>query len=148
LDDGAYLVTKLIIKMAILGKQNKRLESLIDSLEEPLEEEEIRIKILADDFKKYGAQVIEAIQNYSAVCADWRRSEDNYEGIRISTGADSGNGWFLMRLSVHDPVMVLNAESRTAGGIKTMLVALSGIISSFNELDISAFAQVLKKRSS
>ena len=41
------------------------------------------------------------------------------------------SGWFLLRLSVHDPVLPLNCESDVPGGVKTMLgklyEALKGI---------------------
>ena len=42
----------------------------------------------------------------------------NHEGIRVSFGKDEGDGWFLLRLSVHDPIMPLNIESDAVGGVK------------------------------
>ena len=45
LDDGAYLITKIVIKMAQLGKEGKKLDSLISSLKDPAEALEIRFKI-------------------------------------------------------------------------------------------------------
>ena len=36
----------------------------------------------------------------------------NGEGVRVSLC----DGWFLLRLSVHDPVMPLNIESNSVGG--------------------------------
>ena len=37
LDDGAYLVTKIIIKMAVLRREGKNLETLLEGLREPVE---------------------------------------------------------------------------------------------------------------
>lgn len=137
LDDGAYLITKLIIKMAMLGRQNKRLEDLILNLKEPLEENEVRFKISTGDFKAYGDRVIQKVQEHATYHEGWHAVEDSYEGVRVSTDADNGCGWFLLRLSVHDPVMALNAESDVSGGIKLMFTALREAVKGFEKLDIS-----------
>jgi len=143
LDDGAYLITKLIIKMALLGRQNEKLEDLIATLKEPLEEKEIRFKILTDDFKEYGEYVIKNLQEFSADKDGWKTAKENYEGIRVSTDEDNGNGWFLLRKSVHDPVMVLNAESESKGGINIMLNSLYEIFKHFDKLDIKMLTETI-----
>ncbi|MBQ2091979.1 MAG: phosphomannomutase/phosphoglucomutase, partial [Clostridia bacterium] len=51
LDDGAYLVTKIIITAAKLRREGRTLESLIENLKQPVEAEEYRVKILDPDFK-------------------------------------------------------------------------------------------------
>ena len=137
LDDGAYLITKLIIKMALLGRQNKQLQDLITNLKEPLEEKEVRFKISAEDFRAYGERVIQKVQEYAARREGWQVVADNHEGVRVSTDSENGCGWFLLRLSVHDPVMALNAESDVTGGIKQMLMALREAVKDFERLDIS-----------
>ena len=38
------------------------------------------------------------------------------EGIRVAFGPEDGDGWFLLRMSLHDPVMPLNIESDSEGG--------------------------------
>ena len=50
--------------------------------------------------------------------------------MRISFDLEDGldNGWFLLRLSVHDPVLPLNVESDIPGGVKTMLTALYNVL--------------------
>lgn len=135
LDDGAYLITKLIIKMALIGKQNESLEDLISTLQEPLENKEIRFKISDDDFKNYGEQIIKTLENLSSEKVGWKAAKENFEGIRVSTDENNGNGWFLLRLSVHDPVMVLNVESETKGGVAVMLTALYEVFKGFDKLD-------------
>ncbi|HZK39076.1 MAG TPA: phosphomannomutase/phosphoglucomutase [Clostridia bacterium] len=137
LDDGAYLITKLIIKMALLGRQNKSLEDLIANLKEPLEENEVRFKIAAEDFRTYGETVIQKVQEHAAQQEGWHAVEDNYEGVRVSTDSNNGCGWFLLRLSVHDPVMALNAESDVSGGIKLMFTVLREVLKDFEKLNIS-----------
>ena len=54
LDDGAYLCTKIIIKMAQLRSQGKDISSLTATLKEPVESREIRFKITDSDFRATG----------------------------------------------------------------------------------------------
>ena len=49
---------------------------------------------------------------------NWDIAPDNREGMRISFPKEEGDGWFLLRLSVHDPIMPLNVESDSEGGVK------------------------------
>ncbi len=118
LDDGAYLVTKVIIKMAQLRKEGKKLDSVISGLSEPVESKEIRIKITEKDFRTYGEKVISDLLEYSKKQKGFNIADDNHEGVRVSFNKTNGNGWFLLRLSVHDPIMPLNIESDSKGGVK------------------------------
>jgi len=137
LDDGAYLVTKIIIKMAQMGKEGKKLDSLISSLKDPAEEKELRFKIKTEDFKAYGNMVIEKLEVYASECDDMRIAEDNREGIRIYFDSDEMRGWLLLRLSVHDPIMPLNIESDVAGGVKKIAVRFAEFIKLADKLDLS-----------
>lgn len=132
LDDGAYLVTKIIIKMAELAKAGKPLESLIAGLREPADESENRFAMTCADFRAYGEKIIEDLRNFAAGIDGWKTAPDNYEGVRISTDEHSGNGWFLLRVSVHDPVLVLNCESDTAGGVDIMLRDVGAFLSQYD----------------
>ena len=58
----------------------------------------------------------------------WNVAPDNREGIRVSFGKDKGDGWFLLRLSVHDPIMPLNIESDTVGGTKLIAEQLNDFL--------------------
>ncbi|MBR2867531.1 MAG: phosphomannomutase/phosphoglucomutase [Clostridia bacterium] len=136
LDDGAYLITKLIIEAAALAKKGLSLDDLIADLREPVEEKELRFRILCDDFRTEGEKIITLFEKEAEKHVGWRASEDNYEGIRINTDSTCGNGWFLLRLSVHDPIIVLNSESDEAGGILTMAKDILKVISSAENIDI------------
>ena len=50
---------------------------------------------------------------------------------------EHGNGWFLLRLSLHDPLMPLNIESNTVGGVKTIAAELFRFLESCENLDIA-----------
>ena len=117
LDDGAYLCTRIIIKMAQLKKEGKTLEELLADLKEPVEAKELRFKITEKDYRAAGLRVIDALTAYAEARDDWHIATDNREGIRVSFDRDHGDGWFLLRLSVHDPILPLNIESDSAGGV-------------------------------
>ncbi len=147
LDDGAYLITKLIIEAASLAKEGKTLNDLIANLREPVEEKEMRFKILCDDFRPEGEKIISLFENAVKLNASWSAANDNHEGIRINADKDNGNGWFLLRLSVHDPIIVLNAESDENGGIVKMSKDIYDVISTAENLellDISALTDYIK----
>ncbi len=135
LDDGAYLVTKLLIELARGRAQGYTLESLIADLEEPVESAELRMNILVEDFKDYGTQVIKALEDYAAKQPGWSLAPSNYEGVRVNLDEEHGNGWFLLRLSLHDPLLPLNIESNSQGGARIIAGALKDFLSDFRQLD-------------
>lgn len=117
LDDGAYLCTKIIIKLAQLKREGKTLESLLSALKEPVEAQEMRFKITDTDFRTTGQRVISELEAYAEQQDGWHIAPDNREGIRVSFDKNDGDGWFLLRLSVHDPILPLNIESDSEGGV-------------------------------
>ena len=140
LDDGAYIVTKLLIELARGKKEGYKLESLIADLAEPAESKEFRFNILQEDFKPYGLDVLEKLQTYAAQQEGWSIAPNNYEGVRVNLDDAHGNGWFLLRMSLHDPLMPLNIESDSEGGVLTIAKELAGFLNSCEKLDIAKFA--------
>ncbi|MEL6440948.1 MAG: phosphomannomutase/phosphoglucomutase [Cyanobacteria bacterium J06621_8] len=138
LDDGAYLATKLLIEVAKAKLQEKLLTDLITDLPEPAESEEFRLAIKTNDFKAYGNQVIEQLQQFADSQADWQVVPNNYEGVRISCSSDTEAGWFLLRLSLHDPVIPLNIESNVAHGVNKIATRLNSFLQQFDNLDLSS----------
>ena len=128
LDDGAYLITKILITMANMRDQGKDMFSLIASLEEPAEAEEFRLNIKAEDFKAYGARVIEKVKAATAANPAFTPAPTNYEGIRVSLDKAHGVGWFLVRMSLHDPLLPVNVESDSVGGVKVIVGELYEIL--------------------
>ncbi len=124
LDDGAYLVTRILIKAARLRAEGRTLDSLIEALAEPAEGQELRFSITEPDFRACGERVLAALERLAAE-QGWQLADDSREGVRISFGADEGDGWLLLRLSVHDPVMPLNIESNRTGGCREMAARLA-----------------------
>ena len=128
-------MTKLLIELARAKKEGYTLESLIETLEEPAESVEFRMNILVEDFKTYGQQVIDELTAYASNQSGWTIAPDNHEGIRVNLDDTHGNGWFLLRLSLHDPLLPLNIESNEAGGAKKIASELARFIRNYDRLD-------------
>ena len=134
LDDGAYLVTRLLVKIAKLKGTGKKLRDLIADLKMPAESSEIRMGFSDGvDFKVYGKKVLDDLKEY-ADKNGWTIAPSNYEGIRISFPANAGNGWFLLRMSLHDPIMPLNIESNDVGGNLVIAKKLYDFLSNYSDL--------------
>ena len=144
LDDGAYIVTKLLIELARGKKEGYSLQSLIDTLAEPAESLEFRMNILLPDFKPYGQSVIDELTQYAATQPGWSIAPSNYEGIRVNLDKDHGDGWFLLRLSLHDPLLPLNIESNSIGGAKIIADQLAAFIEKCDQLDAQKFLTFAK----
>ncbi len=147
LDDGMYLVTVLIVEAMRLKQEGKELSSLLDGLREPVESVELRLNITAPDFREAGRTVIERVMDHASYETDWHIAPDNREGVRINFDLDDGlqNGWFLLRLSVHDPVLPLNVESDVPDGVRTMLSKLLSVLDGIEDIDISPIRAYLSK---
>ena len=144
LDDGAYIVTKLLIELARGKKEGYTLESLIADLQEPAESKEFRMNILLDDFKAYGQQVIDELTAYVEKQPGWSLAPNNFEGVRVNLDENHGNGWFLLRLSLHDPLLPLNIESNDVGGVKIIAKELAAFVSGYDKLDSAKFQEFAK----
>ncbi len=137
LDDGAFLVAKLLIKLADLRLENRNLASLIKQLPRPQESKEIRLSIKTADFLAYGQRIIEELDNN--LFSDWSKVPKNYEGIRVKCPSEDENGWFLLRLSLHDPVIPINIESNIKDGVLKIAQRLKSLLVKYDQLDLSIF---------
>ena len=108
---------------------------LIEDLKEPVESKEIRIKITRKDFRDYGEKVIEKLTRYAKTQKNFIIAGDNHEGIRVSFDKKNGDGWFLLRLSVHDPIMPLNIESDSKGGVDKIYAQIKDFLEDCEGLD-------------
>ncbi len=132
LDDGAYLVVRLLCKAASLANKGKELGDLIADLSVPAETREIRLNILSEDFRAYGQKVLSDFEKFAAEVGTIETP--SYEGVRVNFGEGQGAGWLLMRLSVHDPVLPINMESDIMGGCDIMENYLRKFLNGYDKL--------------
>lgn len=134
LDDGAYMIVKILIKFAALKKKGQSISDLIASLKEPAVSEEMRIKITADDFKSYGEQVLADLKAFTQSKSGLSLETPNHEGVRIIFDSGSGDGWCLLRMSLHDPVMPLNLESASEDGYAKIKATMEEFLNKYDKL--------------
>ncbi len=139
LDDGAFIVTKILVKLSQLGQTGKSLSEEIATLREPKEASEFRVKINLEDFKSYGEKVIESLETFANDNGAFSIVPNSHEGIRLSSTASDSLGWFLVRLSLHDPVLPINVESDVEGGAAIIAKQLKTHLEQFESLNLSAF---------
>ncbi len=138
-NDGMYLAT-LLVCQTLHGKRNrKKLTEPLESLDEPVECNEKRFPITADDFRAKGLELIDRVMDDATEETDRFLAPDNREGVRINFNLEEelSNAWMLLRLSVHDPVVVLNMESDVEGGIAYMENHLRNLIIDMTGIDFS-----------
>ena len=146
LDDGAYLAAKVVAKAAELKQEGRYIEDLIADLGVPAEAKEFRLDLQAEDFAAYAHGVLSGLQQ--AIASDkapgMTLEEPNYEGVRVNVWLDSGNtgktapdGWFLLRKSLHDPLMPLNIESNVPGGVERIAAAVYELLKPYDQLDLT-----------
>ena len=148
LDDGLYLATRLICEALNRKREGQTLAALIDDLQEPVESVEISLPILEfEDWQpeEEVQEIVEIILSHTLTHPEWQLAPDNREGVRITFNLDGGvnNAWFQLRMSVHDPVMPLNAESAVPGGVKRILAALYDLIKDTALVDLEPLRKAL-----
>ncbi|KAL0326885.1 UNVERIFIED_CONTAM: Phosphomannomutase/phosphoglucomutase [Sesamum angustifolium] len=152
LDDGAYMVVKIIIEMVRMKLEGSEegIGSLIQDLEEPLESAELRMNILSEprSAKTKGIQAIEEFRNYIEQgrlegweldsCGDCWVSEGclvdsndtpapvdaHMYRAKVSEAEHGEHGWVHLRQSIHNPNIAVNLQSTIPGGCQSMARAL------------------------
>ena len=115
-------------------KEGKTIDHFIENLCTEFSDREVRFPIHAENFKAYGASVLDQFETL-AILAGLELSE-SCEGIRIRF-SDLCTGWMLLRASLHDPVMVLNMEGRTERDLEMITGIAESLLEGFTELDTS-----------
>lgn len=132
LDDGAYLVTRLIIKMSQM-QNGQALTSSLNDLECAKFESEIRLGFSVPNFTEYGNMVIRELTEHCKNDNNVTIAQSNYEGVRVNIS--SAEGWFLARMSVHDPILPINIESNKTGGVQQIAQFLYDFLSKYSGVD-------------
>ncbi len=137
LDDGAYMSVKILCEVVRCKRAGKSIEDMLDGLEEAAETGEFRMGIKLEEFKEYGMNVLEEFKIFAKNDDRFHIVEPNYEGVRISFKDEEVQGWLLIRMSLHDPIMPMNIETNNVGGIETVLERIRPFFAGFEHLDSS-----------
>jgi len=132
LDDGAYLAVRLLIAAAKQRAAGRALAELIDGFVPPFEAREVRIPVRGEDFAAAGAEALRLFEERAAA-AGLAIAPNSYEGVRVS----DARGWMLLRLSLHDPLLPLNAEGNAPGDCASLLRTARDLLAGIPALDCS-----------
>ncbi len=138
LDDGAYLVTRLLIALAKAAKAGKNLTDLIAELETPKAAMEVRLRFVNGcDFKALGNTILKDFAAYATTQRYIELEPENYEGCRVNYDGSHGNGWTLLRMSLHEPILPVNLESDSVCGVLAMAKELYYFLREYTCLDVT-----------
>lgn len=143
LDDGAYLVSLLLVELARARKQGGSITDGIASLREPVESQEYRLRLPEQEFAERGQAILNGLGEIVAQESGWQWVSDTHEGIRVRCPGPQEKGWWLLRLSLHDPVLPLNIESDVSGGVSAIAGRLVRHLKRWPDLDCSALEQAV-----
>lgn len=144
LDDGAYVVAKILMLLPELNKEGKTVSDLIQTLKQPAEAQEVRFAIQRDDYQTYGDQVIGEMETFVNQTEGFSKEDDNEEGIRVNITEPFGSGWFLLRMSLHEPLLVLQVENDIEGSNQQVFQKLESFFGKYDELNLDKLHEILK----
>jgi len=142
LDDGAYVVAKILMLLPRLIERGEILDHLIQKLVQPKEVVEVRFKIETEDFKTYGNEVIKEFPQW--IPKDWVVNPENEEGVRINFKGEYGDGWLLLRMSLHEPLLVLQIENDLVGYQSKILETIQQIMNRYPKINQNKLEALLK----
>lgn len=94
LDDGAYVIAKILSLLPTLQETGQTLDDLIADLKQPAEVLEVRLPLQTAEPRLLGEQIIEDFFAYLTPSLVGKLIRENEEGIRISLKSSDGSGWF------------------------------------------------------
>ena len=135
LDDGAYMAARLLIQLVKSKQKGVNFTDVLNEIKEPVEEKELRFKIKElDNFREIGNEILKDLKEYVLTVSNWELEMPNYEGIRVNVDKEN---WFLLRLSLHEPLLCLNIETTKKGKVEEVLIKLKEFLSLKENIDIS-----------
>ncbi|EOH92686.1 phosphoglucomutase/phosphomannomutase [Enterococcus villorum] len=135
LDDGAYVIAKILMLLPELKRTHKTLEEIIQELKQPKEAQEIRLQLTGKEPKKQGEAIIQELANQLKEINGLVFHPENEEGIRFDLKEPYGKGWFLLRLSLHEPLLVLQIENDEVGKNKEVLLLLDNLLKKYSTIE-------------
>ena len=136
------MVAKILMLLPRLIERGETLDHLIQGLVQPKEVVEVRFKIETDDFKTYGNEVIKEFPQW--IPQDWVVNPENEEGVRIDFKGEFGDGWLLLRMSLHEPLLVLQIENDSVGYQTKILETIQQIMNRYPKINQNKLEALLK----
>lgn len=139
LDDGAYFIAKILVAESKLRKDGKDIASLIEDYRAPLETADIRLKFSCDNWREKADTIIARLTAFSE--RSLKIASDSHEGVRAY--ADYAGGNFIVRTSVHDPVLPIYIEAEKENGCPRIARLLLSFLGGFTGINCSPLSEYI-----
>ncbi|MBO6453134.1 phosphomannomutase/phosphoglucomutase, partial [Enterococcus faecalis] len=83
----------------------------------------------------YGQQVLRDFELFVENQADFAVDRENQEGVRGNVSGQYGSGWFLLRLSLHEPLLVLQVENDQSDKNACVIEKIATFLQKYEEID-------------
>uniref|UniRef100_A0A6S8ZXF6 Phosphomannomutase n=4 Tax=Ditylum brightwellii TaxID=49249 RepID=A0A6S8ZXF6_9STRA len=155
LDDGTYTAVKVIGLLSRISRSSNAddrvsLLDLISDMKEMEVEKEVRLNVL-DGSIQTTTQVFGHIANIvedactggngSEKVTEWELDSENLEGVRVRTG---NGGFFMLRRSLHDPVISIMVEGTSPHDVQTFFERLYNLLQRNKEITGAVELSVLQ----
>lgn len=143
-DDSMYLITRMLIAFVLVGKHGYTLTDVIADLEQPKEAFEVRLPIL--DEKEPQLTATRAICEYAAYALRTpyiTPADENYEGCRVNYDEKHGDGWAMLRMSLHENTVPINIESNSEHGVLKMAKDIYYFLKNIPYLDVAPLKEAI-----
>ena len=128
-----------------LNEQGKDISDLIKELKQPAEAQEARFPIQEENYQEYGQKVIDEMKIFINETFGFEIEPDNEEGIRANVSESYGSGWFILRLSLHEPLLVLQVENDEKGANYLVFEKLEEFLKDYGSLELGKLYQFLER---
>lgn len=145
IDDGAFLAAKVLIRLAKFRAEGKHdICELIKDYNNQGEQVQFRLQIKSPDHHFEGNRIIQTVKRFSDTVPGWKIVLNNFDGVRVTAEKFFGDGWYILRMSLHEAYLVLNVESTTKRGVQMTLNRLMKIFSRIQSIDSKPIDDYLK----
>ncbi|MGL4382163.1 MAG: phosphomannomutase/phosphoglucomutase, partial [Bacilli bacterium] len=127
LDDGAYMACLVLIKLSQLKQENKKLSSLIETLEKAKYSKEERFNVSQVNNLLTKERWLALINEYF-ISNNYSFELPNYEGFKIRLE----KGFILVRTSLHENLLVVNYEGEDLNQYHKILNMIKEIGEQYN----------------
>ena len=110
-------------------------------MEIPAEEQDVRLSFTSDNWREIAEKIITRLTAMSERMLTL--SGDNYEGVRAYVSY--ADGYFIVRTSVHDPVLPIYIESNKSGGSLKIARLLYSFLNGFSGLDCAPLYSLIEE---
>lgn len=129
LDDGTYTAVKIVSLLAqqravdLFNDQSSTLLDLISDMSELDEVCELRMSTIdatLDTMEEIFVHCTSEIERFCSTSNAWKVDQENLEGVRLRLG--SKGQFFMLRKSLHDPIISLQIEAQSKEEARTLIV--------------------------